>query len=111
MDTDCLNDLEFIRWNKFDYYIKYWNPLTSKIQGLQVHCESKEDAIKSWEKHIQDRYDHTHSHIPDLFPEDNGTKFEKMTEEKRKLFRITSVRKGKRSWPDLHEKVLKHNKQ
>ena len=111
MDTDCLSDLEFVRWMDFDYHIKYWNPLTSKVQGLEVHAESKEKAVESWNKHIEDRYDHTSSYLPIWFPKENGVKFEKMTEGKRKLFRVISVRKGKRTWPEIHEKVLKHNKQ
>ena len=57
MDTDCLSDLEFVRWMDFDYHIKYWNPLTSRVQGLEVHAESKEKAVESWNKHIEDRYD------------------------------------------------------
>tara|TARA_R100000081_G_scaffold54715_1_gene26756 strand:+ start:342 stop:575 length:234 start_codon:yes stop_codon:yes gene_type:complete len=77
MDTDCLNDGEFIDWHSYNFHVKIWN--NEKFEKFIYSTHDRESVI---------------DYIKDQFPN----------------CIIKSIRRGKLSYPELHQRVLEYNK-
>ena len=79
MDTDCLNDDEFLLWQQYWFHCKIWN----NNEILKHSYQGYDDDREQIKNKIKDDY-------PDC--------------------RIISIRKGKLTHPELHQRVLEYNK-
>ena len=77
MNTDCLNDSEFINWQSYNFHVKIWN--NERIEKFIYSAHDKKTVIDN----IKDEYLNC---------------------------RIISIRKGEVTYPELHQRVLEHNK-
>ena len=85
MNTECLSDNEFCAWCLFYFYFKIWNG--KKFINIAYANRDKEQNINQFKNDCEDQVMGLNNNCW-----------------------IRSIRKGKRVYPDLHQRVLDFNK-
>jgi|TARA_A100001391_G_scaffold121543_1_gene82858 hypothetical protein len=85
MNTECLSDNEFYAWCLFYFHCKIWDG--EKFINITYSNSDKEQTLEQFKQDCEDR-------VMGL----NNSCW------------IRSIRKGKRVYPDLHQRVLDFNK-
>ena len=81
MNTDCLNDTEFHQLHTYNFHIKFYDRSIGRMRSEIWEGCSKEEVIDAF------------------------------NDWKKSYMWLRSIRKGKLSYPELLERVIKFNKQ
>ena len=85
-DLECLDDNDFNSWFLFYFHCKIWSRNKSEFIYITYESTDKEQVVNEFKDNCQD---------------------EEMGLDKNCW--IISIRKGKRVYPEIHEKVVKFN--